>query len=158
MRHALVTLAVLSLCTTPAAAEKPKAPPKPAAKTKVAPIKAALSCAFKAQDGKVFKWPGNGTKAKLRIEDVVDCAILIPAVPAGQELKGSIKGKGKAHEAPLAKLPAPNPDTMRVVNVKLSSESGDFEGCMDFTVEGKLTSGGQTVFSSKLGIKQYCPD
>jgi hypothetical protein len=121
-------------------------------KPKPKKLKASMVCSYEAGDGTMVHWPG---KAKVRLMDKpLDCAITIPSIPQGQEVKGSLTAKGKPHVSASRDVPPSG----YAVEAEFTMENGDFESCSNFKIQGELTSDGQSVWKGKLDIKQYCPD
>lgn len=124
--------------------------PKPA---EVKAVKATLLCSFEAADGTVFKYPGNGSKTKPRLERELNCTISVPKPPAGAALKGTLKLGKKAREAEARETP-----TGGIEAVATFYPDDDFVTCESATAEGELTVGGQSVWKGSLPIPQSCPD
>jgi hypothetical protein len=121
-------------------------------KPKPKKLKGQIACAYEAGDGTMVHWPG---KPKVRLMDKpLVCLIVIPSIPKGQEVKGSLQAKGKLQESAAHELPP----TGYAIDAQFRQDNGDFESCANFKVQGELTSDGQSVWKGKLDIKQYCPD
>jgi hypothetical protein len=124
-------------------------------KPKPKKITASIQCLYEKEDGTLFRYPGNGTKSKPRLEGKeLDCQIKIAKIPDGQEVKGVLVASGKPQEQPSREVP----NAGWAVESGFSQENGDFVSCSNFTVKGELFTDGQSVYKGKLDIKQYCPD
>ncbi|HEY3449984.1 MAG TPA: hypothetical protein VGK67_26770 [Myxococcales bacterium] len=117
------------------------------------PIKASLLCSFEAADGTMFKYPGNGSKTKPRLERELTCYISVPKPPAGAALKGTIKLGKKTREAEAREVP-----TGGIEAVATFYPDDDFVACESATAEGELTIDGQSVWKGSLPVPQSCPD
>ncbi len=120
------------------------------------PIAAAISCVYEAQDGTVFKWPGNGAKVKPRLSSSNDLACQIGGkVSLGNEaLTGSLAVKGKP-----AKTAGTRPLPDKSWAAELAFSPGDFDECDTITLVGSLTDASNaTRWSGSLKIIQSCPD
>ena len=117
-------------------------------------INAKLGCSFESQDGTIFKYPGNGSTMKPRLEGALNCWISIPEVPEGVTLKGTLKAKGKQQEAEAI----PRPDDTYSIDATFTADNGDFDVCAPFTVTGEVKSAGKSMWKGKLAIDQSCPD
>jgi hypothetical protein len=117
-------------------------------------INAKLECSYESQDGVQFRYPGNGTKVKPRIENAINCWISVKKIPAGVTLRGKLKASGKMQEVEVI----PRPDDTYSADASFSPDNGDFETCSAFGVTGQLVNQGKTVWNGKLKIDQSCPD
>ncbi len=120
------------------------------------PIVAAISCVYQAQDGTLFKWPGNGVKVKPRLSSDHDLACQIGGKVSlgGETLTGSIAVKGK----PKTAKTRPLPDNSWAAELSFSS-AGDFDECETITLAGSLAdSSGANRWTGSLKIAQSCPD
>ena len=117
-------------------------------------ISAVLECSYESADGTLFRYPGNGTKVKPRIEGAINCWISIKKILKEVALTGKLKANGKTLEAEAI----PRPDDTYSADVSFSTENGDFETCSVFTVTGELLRAGKTVWKGKLKIDQRCRD
>jgi hypothetical protein len=125
--------------------------------SKEAPMKkinAKLECSYESEDGTGYRYPGNGSKTKPRIDGTINCWISIQKVPVGVTLKGKLKAKGEAQESEVI----PRPDDTYSADASFSPEKGDFDSCSAFTVVGELLKAGKTVWKGMIKIDQVCHD
>lgn len=121
--------------------------PKPKA------VAGALSCSYKAQDGTIFKWPGNGAKVKPRMESAFSCVINAGKAESGVKYLVSLGITGKE-----ARRGAFNTLEDGKQFFEATFEAGEFESCSNFGVAGDVKANGATLWSGKLAVKQDCPD
>jgi hypothetical protein len=117
-------------------------------------INAKLECKYETDDGKQFRYPGNGMKEKPRLEGNLYCWISIPKIPEGVTLTGTLKANGKPQEAEAI----PRPDDTYSIDATFSADNGDFDVCTAFTVTGEVSSAGKSVWKGKLTVDQRCAD
>jgi len=124
-------------------------------KPKPKPLKASIRCSYEMDDGTMYRYPGNGTRMKPRLQTKeLGCQILIPSIPNGQAVDGSLVAMGQPQKSQARDLPPAS----YAIDAGFSVENGDFKPCSDFDVQGELTSDGQTVYKGTLAIRQNCPD
>jgi len=126
--------------------------PKPKA------IVAAITCSHEAQDGTLFRWPGNGVKIKPRLSPDHDLACQIggKANLGNETLTASLAVKGKP-----AKTAQPQSlqGNSWAAALTLSAGYGDFDECETLTLVGSLAdASGATRWTGSLKIVQDCPD
>ena len=122
-------------------------------KTRVKPAKATLTCSFESPDGTMFKYPGNGAKAKPRIERELNCYMALDKAPeGGGALKGTLKIGKKTREAEVREVPT------GVEAVATFFPDDDFTTCQNFSAEGELSVDGQSIWKGSVQIPQSCPD
>lgn len=117
-------------------------------------LNARLECSYEAQDGTIYRYPGNGLKVKPRIDGTINCWISLTKLPSGVALKGKLKANGKTQDAEVI----PRPDDTYSADASFSPENGDFEACSAFTVTGELVRGGTIAWKKALRIDQICHD
>jgi hypothetical protein len=122
------------------------------------PIVATLTCIYEAQDGTMFKWPGNGAKQKPRLSKELACNVFAKTVPANTALTGTVKivgGKGKPQTTEARDMPGGGVQA----ETAFSPSNGDFDECQNFTLAGSLVDGqGVTRWTGSLKVAQTCPD
>jgi hypothetical protein len=117
-------------------------------------IHAKLECSYESEDGTGYRYPGNGSTVKPRIDGTINCWISIQKIPAGVTLKGRLKAAGKVQEAEVI----PRPDDTYSADATFSPENGDFNSCSAFTVAGELARAGKIVWKGTIKIDQVCHD
>lgn len=130
---------------------------------KPAPVAAALTCSYEAQDGTLFRWPGTGDKVKPRLsapEHTLSCSITVKAKATprdGLPLVGHFAiGKGADHPGEASEGP---PDGDLRADAGFSGEAGDFQECETFTIQASLVDAtGATRWTGKRTITQTCGD
>lgn len=117
------------------------------------PIKAKLGCYYQTEDGTTFVWPGNGAKAKPRLEGVVTCVIEMPDLDNVSGWTGKLAVKGQhVHDVEVHSM-----EYGSGADQQFSSEEHGV--CSNFTVVGSIADpDGNERFAGKLDIKQDCPD
>jgi hypothetical protein len=113
-------------------------------------VSAKLSCLAATRDGNVFAYPGNGAKAKPRLDDTVSCWIAGPK-SGGATLTATING----HAEPMWQ----DDDTHAWSSGEMLEPDADFTTCQAFAVSASIQDAdGQTVWTGKLTIAQRCAD
>ena len=120
------------------------------------PIVAALTCTYEADDGTLFRWPGNGAKLRPRLETYsheLACQVGSKgALPTDSTFTGAVAVKGKTTRTSGTR---PTPDKGWAAEVSFD----DLDSCADITLNGTLTdANGVTRWSGSLKITQDCPD
>ena len=119
-------------------------------------LKAKLACVLFDDDGGIWRYPGNGAKAKLRLEQPVTCT-----VTGKKKLKGNAGDFGFVTRTPMNTKVIP---LATLENGKpygeLQLEVGrDFDACVSFTLRASIENDlGQTVWTGKQAFEQDCPD
>ena len=121
--------------------------PKPKA------VAGALACHYTAQDGTIFKWPGNGAKVKPRMEQPLSCSINAGKPEAGVPYEVSLGVTGK--QAKVGKFETAEDGKMFF---EATFEEPDYGACSSFVIAGQVKANGASLWSGKLAIKQDCPD
>jgi hypothetical protein len=121
--------------------------PKPKA------VAGALACHYTAQDGTIFKWPGNGAKVKPRMEQPLSCSINAGKPEAGVPYEVSLGVTGKP--AKVGKFETAEDGKMFF---EATFEEPDYGACSSFVIAGQVKANGASLWSGKLAIKQDCPD
>jgi hypothetical protein len=154
----MVAAGALLLAAAPASAGKKK-------------VKAALTCAYFAEDGTRVVLG----KGKWRIEQPVQCMVVMTAMDDGTEYVASLttvtrSGKdsasGPVHRGAViyyADQLVPFVTTLAPDGVPRSDSdpapAPDFVPCLDFTINAEIRDPADKVaWKSKLKVKQFCPD
>ena len=115
-------------------------------------VAGVLRCSYTAQDGTVFKWPGNGVKVKPRMEAPFSCTISAGKPEAGVVYAVSLGVVGKP--AKTGKF-----ETEQAGNMffDASFDEPDYGACTNFAIAGDVKANGATLWSGKLAVKHSAP-
>ncbi|MCE9577048.1 MAG: hypothetical protein K8W52_28130 [Deltaproteobacteria bacterium] len=127
------------------------------AKCKAIKLAAKLQCSTTAGDT-FYKFPGNGSKVKPRMERELDCSLASKTSPPD----GSIAVFRITHPDGTAtppKFPEFREYPQGGFGYEQAFEEGDYGACSTFTLKALVfTPDGQILNTSKLAFAQDCPD